>query len=119
MTLSFSRCGVRRVLGVRLALPIGLSTTSPTAGTRESILRLVEPWRCVQLSDALRAKGLIDYARPDLVELIRTHTRFVPGKGNVVDISLPALSPLSSRARRSSSFRMRPLLDRGTLGGRT
>jgi hypothetical protein len=49
--------------------------------------------RCVQLCDALRAKGLIGYARPDLVALVRSHTRFVPGTGNIMDVSLPDLSP--------------------------
>jgi hypothetical protein len=49
--------------------------------------------RCSHFCDSLRSKGLIAYARPDLVELIRSHTRFVPGKGDVLDVSLRDLSP--------------------------
>ena len=48
---------------------------------------------CAHFCNSLRSKGLIAHARPDLVELIRSHTRFVPGKGNVLDVSLRDLSP--------------------------
>jgi len=43
-------------------------------------------WRCVALCDALRAQGLIAYARPDLVALLARHTRMVPGRGQVIDL---------------------------------
>lgn len=42
--------------------------------------------RCVQLTDALIEQGHFAFAEPDLMKLIATHTREVPGRGRVVDI---------------------------------
>lgn len=45
-------------------------------------------WRCVQFCDALRAQGLLGFARPDLVEAIRRGTRVEPGGCQLLDVPL-------------------------------
>ena len=42
--------------------------------------------RCVDLAEALIAKGLISEAAPEVVALMKRHATFVPGRGHVVDI---------------------------------
>jgi hypothetical protein len=42
----------------------------------------------VELSDALKNMGLINYVAPDLVDLVKKHTTLVPGRGYVLDVPL-------------------------------
>ena len=42
--------------------------------------------RCVALSDELRHQGLIEYAAPEIVDLVARYSRFDPKRGHILDL---------------------------------
>jgi hypothetical protein len=42
--------------------------------------------RCLALSDQLRHQGLIDYAAPEVFDLVTRYGRFISGRGHVLDV---------------------------------
>jgi hypothetical protein len=53
--------------------------------------------KCVELSEALRNMHLISYVSPDVVNLVKRHSTFVPGRGHVLDVP-PAERPTDESA---------------------